>query len=104
MVRVSTRAVVVRSHVFRLWSQEAEYATVGSSGLKIVDETGLACDFSSARGPRCGVDVPSLRFLFVVPGTVCGSRDAGAAGASDVRVDQMPTVWSADADRIRDEG
>jgi len=33
-----------------------------------------------------------------------GKRDVGAAGASDFLLDQTPTVWSADAERMRFEG
>ncbi len=33
-----------------------------------------------------------------------GRRDAGAAGASDFLADQIPREWSAEAERMRDEG
>ena len=33
-----------------------------------------------------------------------GRRDVGARGASDFLVDQRPTEWSAEAERMRDEG
>ncbi len=33
-----------------------------------------------------------------------GSRAVGAVGAFDFLVDQMPRVWSADAERILDDG
>ena len=33
-----------------------------------------------------------------------GRRDVGAAGASDFLVDQRPSEWSAEAERMRDEG
>ena len=39
-----------------------------------------------------------LRVLF------CGRSDAGAVGASDFLLDQIPTEWSAEAERMRDEG
>lgn len=38
--RVSTGVLVGRSQVLRLWSQDVEYATVGSLGAKMVAETG----------------------------------------------------------------
>ena len=60
-----------------------------------------------ARGPRCGVEVvaESLRRLeLVFLGLDVGRRENGAAGASDLRVDHRPTVWSAEAERTREEG
>ena len=49
---MSTSEAVERSHVRSVWSQETEYATVGSSGAKIVSETGAECDFMRTKGPR----------------------------------------------------
>ena len=52
VVRVSTSDEVGRSHVRSVWSQETEYATVGSLGANMVSETGAECDFRTVIGPR----------------------------------------------------
>ena len=71
----------------------------------MVSETGPVWDFKSESGPRWGVDVdgPVLR-RFEFREVAEGRRDAGAAGASDFLVDQRPREWSAEAERMRDEG
>ena len=46
----------------------------------------------------------SLRRLEVREEEADGRRDGGAAGASDFLLDQIPTVWSAEAERMRFEG
>lgn len=106
-MRVSTTDCVARSQVFRLWSQEVEYATLGSEGAKVTPETGAVWEVRSARGPRWGaVGAGALceesfrRLLDVASGRRCG----GAAVALDLDVDQMPTEWSAEAERMREEG
>ncbi len=103
--RVSTGVLVGRSQVLRLWSQEEEYATVGSFGAKMVAETGAEWDLRRERGPRWGVDVAGPVFRrFELRDVEEGIRDAGAEGASDFLVDQRPREWSAEAERIRLEG
>ena len=49
------------------------------------------------------VEVVSFRRLEVRE-VVDGMREVGAAGASDFLLDQMPMVWSAEAERMRCEG
>lgn len=71
----------------------------------MVSETGAVCDFNRDRGPRCGVEVAGPTFRRLVLWDVAeGIRDAGASAASDFLVDQKPTEWSAEAERIRLEG
>lgn len=103
--RVSTGVLVGRSQVLRLWSQEVEYATVGSLGAKIVAETGAEWDFRRERGPRRGVVVADPIFRrFELRDVKERIRDAGAEGASDFLVDHTPREWSAEAERMRLEG
>ena len=62
-------------------------------------------DLRRDRGPRWGVDVEGPTFLRLELREVAeGRRDVGAAGASDFLVDQKPREWSAEAERMRDEG
>lgn len=76
-----------------------------SFGAKIVSETGPLCDFRSERAPRWGVDVEGPTFWRLKPLEAAdGTRDSGADGASDFLVDQKPTEWSEEAERIRFEG
>ncbi len=103
--RVSTGVLVGRSQVLRLWSQEVEYATVGSLGAKMVAETGAEWDFRRERGPRWGVEVAGPVFRrFELRDVDEGRRDAGTDGASDFLVDQRPREWSVEAERMRLEG
>ncbi len=97
VVRVSTTVEVVRSSVLTVWSWEAEYANVGSSGWKITAVVGAECAGIRDRGPRCGVDVDvaSLRRLEDM-------SDEGAAGASALLVLQIPTVPSKEAESMRE--
>ena len=102
VVRVSTQLEVVRSHVFRLWSQETEYATVWSEGWKRTSDAGPVWPESVLRGPRCsGADdlevFESFRRLLLDR----GSRLLFASGRDEAVVAQMPTVWSAEAESIR---
>lgn len=78
---------------------------MGSVGAKITDDTGAAWDLRRARGPRCGVvvEVVSLRRLELRE-KADDRREVGAGGASDFLLDQTPTVWSAEAERMRLEG
>ena len=78
---------------------------MASSGLKVTSDTGAVWPARRARAPRWDVDFPefgaeSLRRL--EDGK--GRRLDGADGAADFDVDQIPTVWSADAVRMREEG
>ena len=71
----------------------------------MVSETGPVWDLRTERGPRWGVDVEGPVFLRLELRKLAeGVRDVGAAGASDFLDDQRPTEWSAEAERIRDEG
>ena len=71
----------------------------------MVSETGAVCDLRRERGPRWGVDVEGPTFRRLEFRDVAeGRRDDGAAGASVFLVDQRPTEWSAEAERMRDEG
>lgn len=98
VVRVSTREEVARSKVRTVWSSEAEYATVLSSGLKITACTGAVCESSMERGPRWGVVVWVLRRL------VEGRREGELiAGPASLDVDQRPILPSAEAERMRFE-
>lgn len=103
VVRVSTNAEVVRSKVLTVWSSEAAYATVGSSGLKITEETGKACALMRESGPRCGVEVevPVFRRFEL---SADGRRVAGAVGIDAASVDQIPIFPSAPADKMRFDG
>ena len=103
VVRVSTKFDVVRSKVLTVWSWEAEYATVESSGLKIAAETGAVCDEIIERGPRWGVDVEVVIFRRFAVGPEVRS-DAEAAGAEFLSVVHKPIAPSADAERILFEG
>ena len=74
-------------------------------GAKVTSETGAEWPDSRARAPRWEVDlldvgVESLRRLELG----VGRRFAGAEGEADLELDQMPTVWSAEAVRMREEG
>ena len=71
----------------------------------MVSETGAVWDLRRERGPRWGVDIEGPTFLRLELREIAdGSREAGAAGASDFLVDQRPREWSAEAERMRDEG
>lgn len=71
----------------------------------MVSETGPVWDLRRESGPRCGVDVEGPVFRrFEYREVAEGRRDVGAAGASDFLVDQRPREWSAEAERMRDEG
>lgn len=65
--------------------------------------TSWVWDFRRERGPRVAVsmdEVEILRRLLVLVGAFI----SGAGGASLFLEDQSPTVWSADAVRMRDDG
>ena len=72
-----------------------------SFSSKQTSETWALWPVSMLRAPRCGTDlvVESLRRLFEA-----GREDSGAGGASLFLVLQSPIVWSADAERMREEG
>ena len=71
----------------------------------MVSETGPEWDLSRERGPRWGVDVEGPVFRRLELREVAeGRREVGAAGVSDFLVDQKPREWSAEAERMRDEG
>ncbi len=71
----------------------------------MVSETGPVWDLRRERGPRWGADVEGPVFLRLELREVAeGRRDVGAAGASDFLVDQIPREWSAEAERMRDDG
>ena len=103
VVRVSTVLEVVRSMVRIVWSCEAVYATVGSSGLKITSLTGPEWEVSRESGPRCGVDVDVVSFLRFAVGPELIS-DESTAGADDFCVLHSPTVPSLEPDNTRCEG
>ena len=78
-----------------------------SVGWKMTSDTGAEWAFRRARGPRLGVLVEvgaSFRRLWEEVGWMVGRRDEGATGESDFLVDHIPRVWSADAERILEEG
>lgn len=80
---------------------------MGSLGAKIASETGAEWAFRRAKGPRWGGGFESgltLRRLLALRGIEVGRREDGAGGESDFFVDQKPTEWSEDADRILDDG
>jgi len=93
VVRVSTSDEVVRSKVRTVWSIDAEYATVGSSGLKMTAWTGAVCADMRLRGPFCGVDVDTETFRRLEARPAPGRRLAGAAGAEESVV-QRPILSS----------
>ena len=71
----------------------------------MVSETGAVWDLRRESGPRWGVEVGGPIFLRLELREVAeGRRDVGAAGASDFLDDQRPREWSAEAERMRDEG
>lgn len=103
VVRESTQAEVVRSQVLSEWSQEVLYATVWSFKSKVTSDTCAVCRASKLSGPRWGLGLlltESLRRLFEAE----GRRFSGAVVFSDFLVDQRPTVWSAEAERMREDG
>ena len=106
VVRVSTHVAVGRSHVLSVWSCEAEYATVASSGLKIMLETGELWPVNVANAPRAGTVRSGFEsFCRLLEAAVeFGSRFDGAAGFSFALLEKSETVVSEDADRIRFEG
>jgi hypothetical protein len=83
----------VRSNVRTVWSMEAEYATVASSGLKMTACTGAVCAEMSSRGPFWDVDVEVEIFRRLEFRPAPRSRFSGAAGA-DESVVQRPILSS----------
>lgn len=98
MVRVSTTEEVSRSRVLSVWSNEVEYATVGSSGWKMTAVAEAWCALMRESGPLCGVEVEvvSLRRFAVGPEEM---SEVSTAGAADFEVVQSPTVPSEEAER-----
>lgn len=98
VVRVSTAVPDGRSQVRRVWSQEVEYATVGSCGAKITADTAPEWAFMRVSGPRVGLlddaEGPefSFRRLFSARTRALGRSELGAGGESDFFVDQTPMV------------
>ena len=72
----------------------------------MVAVTMSVCAARSARGPRRGVEDDAASFCRFAAWLVNerGSRPAGAGGLSALEVDQTPTVWSSEADRMRELG
>ena len=70
-------------------------------------ETGSVWPDSSESGPRCaaGLEVDELGWLSLrrLEGAL-GMRCSGADGAEDFWVVQRPTVWSLEAERMREDG
>jgi hypothetical protein len=81
---------------------------VESFAEKTAALTGAVWLLSRLSGPRCGgVDLVDEGFnfrRFMALDEADGSMLDGADGPSDFCVDQRPTVWSAEAERIREEG
>lgn len=98
VVRVSIAVPDGKSQVRRVWSQETEYATVGSFGAKIVAETGAEWAFRMASGPRVGMLDGAegagfnFRRLFWARTRAVGRSELGAGGESDFFKDQTPMV------------
>jgi len=81
---------------------------VESFAAKIAALTGAVWPLSRLSGPRCGAeelvdDGFNFRRLMALD-DADGSRLDGAEGPSDFLVDQTPTLWSAEADSIREDG
>jgi hypothetical protein len=104
VMRVSTTVEVSRSSVLSVWSSEAEYATVGSSGWKITLVAAWLWAAIRDSGPRCGVDVAVVSFLRLAEGREEEIRVVGAAGEADLDVVQSPMEPSVEAERMREEG
>ena len=106
VVRVSTQVEVGRSHVLSVWSCDAEYATVASSGLKMTLDTGELWPVNVASAPRAGTvrsGFESFCRLFEAADEL-GRRFAGATGFSLALLEKREMVVSEEAERIRLEG
>lgn len=78
---------------------------MASASLKTAAEATSVWPSIMARGPRCGACVVSdfERFLrLFVDVEAEGRREAGASGLSFAELDQKPTRWSEEAERIRE--
>jgi hypothetical protein len=106
VVRVSTHCAVGRSQVLRVWSCDAEYATVASSGLKITLDTVEVWPVKVANAPRAGTVRSGLEsFWRLFEATVeFGRRLDGATGFSFALLENREMVLSADALRMRLDG
>ena len=101
----STCFEVVRSQVRTVWSHDEEYATVESPSLKTAADATSVCPPSIDSGPRCGAcevsDLARFRRLFAAVDAE-RRRDGGASGAEDAVLDHRPTLWSLDAESMRE--
>lgn len=89
-----------------MWSCDAEYATVASSGLKTTLDTGELCPVRVANAPRAGTVRSGLEsFCRLFEAAVeLGRRFEGAAGFSLPFPEKSEIVLSDDALRMRLEG
>lgn len=106
---MSTSDEVGRSQVRSVWSHEVEYATVESLEANVTADTGALCDFNNTIGPTCGVafsvvEAVIFRLLLARDADFEGTSDSAAGGALDGSVVQIPTVRSAEAERMRLDG
>lgn len=58
----------------------------------------------SDEGPRCETGLKECESFCLLLAVVVGSKFSGAGGKLDFVVDHTPTVWSQDADSIREDG
>ncbi|KAH4071495.1 hypothetical protein HBH79_036880 [Parastagonospora nodorum] len=106
VVRVSTHCAVGRSQVLRVWSCDAEYATVASSGLKMTLDTGELWPVNVVNAPLAGTvrsGFESFWRLFEAA-VEFGRRLEGATGFSFALLEKSEMVLSEDALRMRLEG